>query len=73
MSGKPVYSYLMDQDENYIIGEEAAPVVEQIYQLCLAGNGPTKITLILTEQQIPHVGDGRIPQGRQNMPLPPRL
>ena len=48
--------YLMDEDENFIIDEEAAPVVKQIYQLCLAGNGPTKIARMLTEQQIPTPG-----------------
>ena len=45
-----------DEDENFIIDEEAAPVVQQIYQLCLAGNGPTKIARMLTEQQIPTPG-----------------
>ena len=50
------YGYLMDKDENYIVDEEAAPVVRQIYQLCLAGNGPTKIARMLTEQQIPTPG-----------------
>ena len=35
---------------------EAAPVVRQIYSLCLAGNGPTKIARMLTEQQIPTPG-----------------
>ena len=29
---------------------------KQIYQLCLAGNGPTKIARMLTEQQIPTPG-----------------
>ena len=53
---KPVYGYLMDEDENFIIDEEAAPVVRQIYSLCLAGNGPTKIARMLTEQQIPTPG-----------------
>src|SRR5699024_8881179 len=53
---KPVYGYLMDEDENYIVDEETAPVVQQIYQLCLAGNGPTKIARMLTEQQIPTPG-----------------
>ena len=43
VTSKPVYGYLMDEDENYIVDEETAPVVQQIYQLCLAGNGPTKI------------------------------
>ena len=46
----------MDEDENFIIDEEAAPVVKQIYQLCLAGNGPTKIARMLTEQEIPTPG-----------------
>ena len=56
VTSKPVYGYLMDEDENFIIDEEAAPVVQQIYQLCLAGNGPTKIARMLTEQQIPTPG-----------------
>ena len=46
ITSKPVYGYLMDEDENFIIDEEAAPVVRQIYSLCLAGNGPTKIARI---------------------------
>ena len=56
ITSKPVYGYLMDEDENFIIDEEAAPVVRQIYSLCLAGNGPTKIARMLTEQQIPTTG-----------------
>ena len=47
VTSKPVYGYVMDEDENFIIDEEAAPVVQQIYQLCLAGNGPTKIARML--------------------------
>ena len=56
ITSKPVYGYLMDEDENFVIDEEAAPVVRQIYSLCLAGNGPTKIARMLTEQQIPTPG-----------------
>ena len=56
VTNKPVYGYLMDEDENFIIDEEAAPVVRQIYSLCLAGNGPTKIARMLTEQEIPTPG-----------------
>ena len=56
ITSKPVYGYPMDADENFIIDEEAAPVVRQIYSLCLAGNGPTKIARMLTEQQIPTPG-----------------
>ena len=55
-TSKPVYGYVMDEDENFIIDGEAAPVVQQIYSLCLAGNGPTKIARMLTEQQIPTPG-----------------
>ena len=36
ITSKPVYGYLMDEDENFIIDEEAAPVVKQIYnQMCI--------------------------------------
>lgn len=61
MSGKPVtsqpvYGYLKGEDGHFIIDEEAAPVVRQIYSLCLAGNGPTKIARMLTEQGIPTPG-----------------
>ena len=61
MSGKPltsqpIYGYLKGEDGRFIIDEEAAPVVRQIYSLCLAGNGPTKIARVLTEQEIPTPG-----------------
>ena len=61
MSGKPtttqpVYGYLMGEDERVIVDEEAAPVVKQIYDLCLAGNGPSKIARVLTEQGVPTPG-----------------
>ena len=61
MSGKPtttqpVYGYLMGEDERFIVDEEAAPVVKQIYDLCLAGNGPSKIARVLTEQGVPTPG-----------------
>ena len=61
MSGKPtttqpVYGYLMGEDEHFIVDEEAAPVVKQIYDLCLAGNGPSKIARVLTEQGVPTPG-----------------
>jgi DNA invertase Pin-like site-specific DNA recombinase len=61
MSGKPitsnpVYGYLKGEDGRFIVDEEAAPVVRQIYSLCLAGNGPTKIARMLTEQEIPTPG-----------------
>ena len=61
MSGKPItsrppYGYIMGEDGHFLIDEEAAPVVRQIYALCLAGNGPTKIARMLSEQGIPTPG-----------------
>ena len=73
VTSKPVYGYLMDEDENYLVDEETAPVVQQIYQLCLAGNGPTKIARMLYGAANPHAGDAGIPQDGQHPPLPPRL
>ena len=60
MSGKPitshpVYGYVL-KDNHFEIDEEAAPVVRQIYDLCLAGYGPTQIARKLTEQNIPTPG-----------------
>ncbi len=61
MSGKPitsqpVYGYLKGEDGSFVIDEEAAPVVRQIYSMCLAGYGPTQIARKLTEQNIPTPG-----------------
>lgn len=53
ITSKPVYGYLMDGDENFIISEEAALVFRQIYSLCLTGNGSNEIDPMLTEQEIP--------------------
>ncbi len=61
MSGKPLssqppYGYLKSEDGRFVIDEETAPVVRQIFSLCLAGNGPTKIARMLTDQNIPTPG-----------------
>ena len=61
MSGKPLtshppYGYIMGEDGMFAIDEETAPVVKQIYALCLAGNGPGKIARMLTDQNIPTPG-----------------
>ena len=58
MGTYPAYGYRRDPLDKHhlVIDEETAPVVRQIYQLCLAGNGPTKIARMLTEQQIPTPG-----------------
>ena len=61
MSGKPLtshppYGYIKGEAGMFAIDEETAPVVRQIYALCLAGNGPGKIARMLTEQNIPTPG-----------------
>lgn len=61
MSGKPLssqapYGYVKDENGMFVIDKETAPVVRQIFSLCLAGNGPTKIARVLTEQNIPTPG-----------------
>ena len=73
VTSKPVYGYLMDEDENYIVDEETAPVVRQIYQLCLAGKWPDQDCPYADGAANPHAGDAGIPQDGQHPPLPPRL
>lgn len=58
MAGKRIavrapYGYIRGADGNLIIDEEARPVVELIFQLCIEGNGPRKISRILQERAIP--------------------
>lgn len=59
MSGKhlctnPPYGYLKDKDDNqkWIVDEEAAEVVRWIFGLCMKGFGPTQIARMLNEREI---------------------
>lgn len=56
MSSHPPYGYLKDENGMFIVDPETAPVVKQIFALCLAGNGPTLIARILSERGIPTPG-----------------
>ena len=38
-----------------MVDEEAAPVVELIFQLCGEGNGPGKIARTVTDDEIEHI------------------
>ena len=58
-SGKPLctnppYGYLKDPEDKFkwIIDEEAAEVVKEIFRLCMAGFGPTQIARQLEERSI---------------------
>jgi len=46
------YGYLVGEDKKLVVDEEAAPVVQLIYQLCVEGNGPSQIARILRERKI---------------------
>ncbi len=51
----PPYGYLKDpEDKNHwIIDEEAAPVVRDIFKMCVAGRGPSQISKELMRRGIP--------------------
>lgn len=50
----PPYGYIKDpEDKNkWVVDEEAAEVVREIYQLCMEGNGPSQIARIMTEHGV---------------------
>lgn len=59
-SGKPLcvnpcYGYLKDPDDklHWIVDEEAAQVVKEIFHLCVKGYGPTQIANELHKRKIP--------------------
>ena len=59
-SGKPLttnppYGYLKDPEDklHWIIDEEAAPVVRDIFKMCVAGKGPSQIAKELMKRGIP--------------------
>ena len=59
MSGKhlctiPPYGYKKDDHDKqqWLVDEEAAKVVKEIYSLCMQGFGPTQIARILTERGV---------------------
>lgn len=58
MSGKRIavrapYGYIRCADGSLIVDEEAKPIVQLIFQLCIEGNGARKISRILQERKIP--------------------
>ena len=50
----PVYGYVKDPNDKYhwLIDEEAAEIVKEIFHLAIKGNGPSKIASILTERKV---------------------
>ncbi len=50
----PVYGYKKDplDSKHLIIDEDAAPIVQRIYQMCLSGMGPFQIAKTLSEEKV---------------------
>ncbi len=50
----PVYGYKKDplDSKHLVIDEEAAPIVQQIYQMCLSGMGPYQIAETLSNEKV---------------------
>lgn len=68
----PPYGYMRDpaDKEHWIVDEEAATVVRDIFQMCMAGMGPTTIAHALSDRKIP------VPTEhfrRKGMPIPARV
>lgn len=51
---KPPYGYMVDPADRkkWIVDEEAAAVVKRIFDLCIAGNGPSQIAKILKAENV---------------------
>ena len=73
VTSKPVYGYVMDEDENFIIDEEAAPVVQQIYQSVPCRERSDQDSPYADRAANPNAGNAGIPQDGQHTPLSPRL
>ena len=56
LCSQPIYGYEADANGDWQEDSETAPVVREIFALCLAGHGPSIIANILTERNIPTPG-----------------
>ena len=54
LTSNAIYGYKKDPEDNdhWIIDEEAAAVVRRIYQLIMEGNGPMQVARILTTEKV---------------------
>ena len=70
--GSPPYGYRRDPEdkEHWILDEEAAPVVKRIFDLCIAGKGPSQIARILEQDKV--LTTRAIYAKRKGKPLPDR-
>lgn len=70
--GKPPYGYRRDPEdkEQWILDEDAAPVVKRIYDLTIAGKGPSQIARILERDEV--LTAKALYAKRKGKPLPDR-
>lgn len=75
MSGKPLttvipYGYKKNESnpDEWLVDEEAAEVVRKIFNLCVAGYGPTQIANQLSSESIPTPTEYWQSQGRRHRP-----
>ena len=68
--GKPPYGYRCDPNDKdkWILDEEAAPVVKRIFDLCIDGKGPERISRILEKDQV--LTTKALYASRKGKPLP---
>lgn len=54
IGSKPLYGYKKDPNDpkQIVPNEDTAPIVRRIFSLCASGLGPSKIALILREEQV---------------------
>ena len=64
----PVFGYKKDPNNkyNWLIDEEAAEVVKEIFRLAVQGNGPSKIATILTDRKVLNVTSYKNSKGIPN-------
>ena len=56
LTANPPYGYIKDPEnpKQWVIDEEAAQVVQHIFDLCMEGRGPTQIGNLLEQEHIPN-------------------
>lgn len=70
--GSPPYGYRRDPEdkEHWVLDEEAAPIVKRIFDLCIAGKGPSQIARILEQDMV--LTTKALYAKRKGKPLPDR-
>ena len=56
LTSNAIYGYKKDPEDNnhWLVDEEAAAVVRRIFQLIIEGNGPMQVARILTNEKVEH-------------------